>query len=134
MGVRVRDSTMETTTAALRVTANSRINRPTMPPMNISGVNTAISEIEIDRMVKPTSLAPSRAASKGFWPSSRRRQITSTMTMASSTTKPTAMDMAISDRLSRLKFSASITPQVASSDSGMTTLGIRVARTSSRKT
>ena len=71
--------------------------------MNISGVNTAISEIEIVRMVKLISPEPARAASNGASPSSMRFQITSTMTIASSTTKPTAMVSAISDRLSRLK-------------------------------
>ncbi len=70
--------------------------------MNISGVNTAISEIEIDRMVKPTSLAPASAASNGVEPCSICCQITSTITIASSTTKPTPMLSAISDRLSRL--------------------------------
>jgi hypothetical protein len=58
-----------------------------------------------------------------------RRQITSTITMASSTTKPTAMVSAISDRLSRLNPSGSISPAAASSDSGSTALGISVART-----
>ncbi len=57
-----------------------------------------------------------------------RRQITSSMTMASSTTKPAAMASAISDRLSRLKPSGSITAAALSSDSGNTALGISVAR------
>ena len=55
---------MDSTTAELRVMANSLINRPTTPPMNISGVNTAISEMEMVRMVKAISLEPSSAASK----------------------------------------------------------------------
>ena len=96
-------------------------------------MNTAISEIEMVKMVKPTSPAPLSAASNGSSPSSMRRQITSSMTMASSTTKPTATDMAISERLSRLKFSGSIRAAVASSDSGITRLGIRVARRFKRK-
>ncbi len=54
------------------------------------------------------------------------------MTMASSTTKPTAMLRAISDRLSRLKCRGSITAQAPSSANGITTLGISVARRSSR--
>ena len=45
-------------TAALSVSANSRISRPTTPPMNTSGVNTAISEIEMVRMVKAISPEP----------------------------------------------------------------------------
>ena len=69
MGVRVRVSTSDTRTAALSVIANSRIKRPTTPPMNIRGVNTAISEIEIERMVKLISPEPASAASSGFSPS-----------------------------------------------------------------
>jgi hypothetical protein len=65
-------------------------------------MNTAISEIEIDRIVKPISPAPSRAACIGVFPSSMCRTMFSIMTIASSTTKPTAIVSAISDRLSRL--------------------------------
>ncbi len=101
--------------------------------MNISGVNTAIREIEIVRMVKLISAEPARAASSGASPASRRFQITSTMTIASSTTKPTAMVSAMSDRLSRLKPSGSITAMVASKASGITALGMSVASTWRRK-
>ena len=82
--------------------ANSRNSRPTMPPISSSGMNTAISETLIETMVKPISPAPLMAASIGFMPSSMWRKMFSSMTMASSTTKPTAMVSAISDRLSRL--------------------------------
>ena len=129
IGVRLSDRPIETTTAPARVRANSRIKSPTTPPMNISGVNTAISEIEIDRMVKAISPEPAMAAASGVSPASIRFQITSSMTMASSTTKPTAMVIAISDRLSRLKPATSITAAVPRSDNGITTLGISVART-----
>ncbi len=53
----------------------------------------------------------------------------STTTIASSTTKPTAMVMAISERLSRLKPSTYITAVAPASESGTTTAGIKVART-----
>ena len=46
--------------ATVTVTANSWNIRPTMPLINSSGMNTATSEIEIDRMVKPISPAPSK--------------------------------------------------------------------------
>ena len=36
-----------------------------IPPMKMSGMNTAASEIVIERMVKPTSSAPSSAACIG---------------------------------------------------------------------
>ena len=46
------------------VTANSRNRRPTMPPISSSGMNTATSEMLIERMVKPISPAPLIAASQ----------------------------------------------------------------------
>ena len=52
----------------------------------------------------------------------------SIITIASSTTKPTAIVRPMSDRLSRLYPSAYITPKVATSESGTTTLGITVAQ------
>ena len=84
------------------VTANSRNSRPTTPLSRNNGMNTAISETEMDRIVNPISRAPSSAACIGAAPSSMWRTMFSTITMASSTTKPTAMVSAISDRLSRL--------------------------------
>ena len=47
------------------VTANSRNTRPTMPPINSTGMKTAISEKVIEMMVKPISRAPLSAASIG---------------------------------------------------------------------
>jgi hypothetical protein len=52
----------------------------------------------------------------------------STTTMASSTTKPTAMVNAISERLSRLKLSRYMAAHDPSSASGTVMLGIRVAQ------
>ena len=65
-------------------------------------MNTAASEIVIDTMVKPISLAPSSAACMRGLPISMCRTMFSSMTMASSTTKPTDSVRAISERLSRL--------------------------------
>ncbi len=129
MGVKVKDRMTDSTTEADRVSANSRISRPTTPLMNIRGVKTAIREMAMDRMVKLISPAPFSAAWNGFSPCSILRQMASTMTMASSTTKPTAMVRAIRDRLSRLNPAGSITAAVASSDNGITALGMMVART-----
>ena len=85
------------------VTANSRNSRPTMPPISSSGMNTATSERLIDRMVKPISPAPlQRRLERRHARPRRGGTMFSSMTMASSTTKPTAMVSAISDRLSRL--------------------------------
>ena len=56
--------------ATLRVTANSRNSRPTMPPMNSSGISTAISETVSEMMVKPICSEPFSAACSGGSPSS----------------------------------------------------------------
>ena len=84
------------------VTENSRKSRPTMPPRNSSGMKTATSDSVIERMVKPISFEPSSAACMGFLPISMWRTMFSSITMASSTTKPTESVSAMSDRLSRL--------------------------------
>ena len=68
MGVVVRETSMETSTAVVSTTENSRNRRPTMPPMNRMGVNTATREMEMDTTVKPTSRAPRRAARRGLSP------------------------------------------------------------------
>ncbi len=73
-----------------------------MPCMKSTGMNTAISEMVIEMIVKPISLAPLIAAWKGGSPASTWRTMFSSMTMASSTTKPTESVRASSDRLSRL--------------------------------
>ena len=61
-------------------------------------------------------------------PASRWREIFSSTTMASSTTKPVAMVSAISDRLLRLKPHRYIAAKVPISDTGTATAGISVAR------
>jgi hypothetical protein len=68
--VSVSDTKAETITADDTVMANSRNSRPTMPPISSSGMNTAISEMLIETIVKPISPAPFNAASSGFMPSS----------------------------------------------------------------
>jgi hypothetical protein len=81
------------------VTANSRNRRPTTSPMKSSGISTAMSETVSEMMVKPISLAPFRAAASGVSPSSTWREMFSSITIASSTTKPVAMVSAIRLRL-----------------------------------
>ncbi len=101
MGVRVRETNPEISTAVPMVTANSRNRRPTMPPMNSTGMNTAARDRVMDTMVKLISREPSRAARCGPAPSSMWRTMFSSMTMASSTTKPSESMRAMRDRLSR---------------------------------
>ena len=96
------ETTPEIRIAAQMVTANSLNNRPIMPLMNSTGMKTAASEMVIEMMVNPISREPFSAASKGVSPISMWRTIFSSMTMASSTTKPTERISAIMERLFRL--------------------------------
>src|ERR1035441_1743979 len=89
MGVRVSETKPEIRIATTMVTENSCSRRPTMPPMNSTGMNTATSEKVMERIVKPISRAAFTAAVRRGSPISMWRTIFSSMTMASSTTKPT---------------------------------------------
>ena len=73
-----------------------------MPPMKRIGMKTAASEIVIEMIVKPISREPLSAASNTPSPRSMCRTMFSSMTIASSTTKPTESVRAMSERLSRL--------------------------------
>src|SRR5262245_15366640 len=59
IGVRLIDTNPDTRIATPIVTANSCSNRPTTPPMKRTGMNTAVSEAVIDRMVNEISFDPS---------------------------------------------------------------------------
>lgn len=100
MGVVVSDTTIDTRMAEDMTMANSRKNRPTMPPMNRMGTNTAMSEMLMDTTVNPISRAPSSEACSAVLPRSMWRMMFSSTTMASSTTKPVATVSAMSERLS----------------------------------
>ncbi len=102
IGVSVSDTKPDTRIDTAITTANSWNRRPTIPPKNRIGIKTAVSEIVMDKMVNPTSAAPSIAARIGGFPISMWRTMFSSITIASSTTKPTASVSAISDKLSRL--------------------------------
>ena len=58
MGVSVSEITADTTTEVLSTTANSLNSRPTTPPMNSSGMNTAIRLTVSETMVNPICAAP----------------------------------------------------------------------------
>jgi hypothetical protein len=109
------------------VTANSRNMRPTMPPISSTGMNTAIREKVIETMVKPISLAPLSAASNGRMPPSMWRMMFSSITIASSTTKPTDSVSASSVMLLMEKFSAYMIAQVPISETGTASAGMMVA-------
>ena len=81
----------------------------------------------METMVKPISLEPVRAACIGFSPFSICRTIFSSMTMASSTTKPMERISAIIEMLLRLKFNRYITENVPTMENGSAIAGIMVA-------
>ena len=102
MGTSVSDTKADTTMDKPTTTANSWNKRPITPGMKKMGMNTAISDTEIEMMVKPTSRAPRSAAWKEFSPFSTWRMMFSSTTIASSTTRPTASVRPRSEMLSRL--------------------------------
>jgi hypothetical protein len=99
MGDNVMETTPEIRIAVAMVTAISRNRRPTMPPRNSTGMKTAARDNVIERMVKPISREPLSDAAMGASPSSVWRTMFSSITMASSTTKPIDRMSAIIDRL-----------------------------------
>ena len=101
--------------------------------MKTSGMNTAASEIVIERIVKEISLALPSAACQAFSPRSIRRTAFSRNTIASSIRNPIASVNAISDRLSRLYPRNLIETKVRRRDSGSATAGMRVSRARPRK-
>lgn len=117
----------------LSVTANSRNSRPTTSPMKSNGINTAISEMDSERMVNAICLDPLSAARSGGSPRSMYREMFSIMTMASSTTNPAEMVRAISVRLFRLNPITYMAPNVPTMDSGTAAAGMTVAGSVRRK-
>ncbi len=90
------------------------------------GMNTATSETLIDSTVKPICRAPMIAARSGGTPCSTRRTMFSIITIASSTTKPTEMVSAISEKLSSAKPHSHIAASVPAMESGMVTAAARI--------
>ncbi len=64
VGVVVSETIMDTRMAVDSVTANSRKSRPMMPPIIKIGMKTAISDMLMEKTVKPISRAPTSAALK----------------------------------------------------------------------
>ena len=77
--------------------------------------------------MKPISCDPVSAACIGFSPFSMCRTMFSSITMASSTTKPMERISAIIEMLFRLKFSRYITAKVPTIENGSAIAGIMVA-------
>ena len=64
MGVRVKDTSIETTTAPAQVNPKALMKRPAIPPMNPTGMKTASRDTVVASTASPISLVPRSAASK----------------------------------------------------------------------
>ena len=127
MGVSDRVTNPETRMHRVMVTAISLSTRPRMPAMNMIGMNTTARDRVMEMMVKPIWRAPSREACMMVLPISVWRTMFSIMTMASSTTKPTARMMAMAERLSMEKWKATMRDRVPISAVGRARLAMMVA-------
>ena len=108
-------------------------SRPVRPVANASGANTDASVSVIATIAKPISRAPLIAACLRGMPSSMWRKMFSSMTIASSTTRPIASTIASSVSVLIVKPNAYISPNAPISDTGIVTIGISVARKLRRK-
>ena len=132
MGLRVRATTPDTSTAPARVRANSLNRAPVSPPIKAMGAYTAARVRVMAMTGRATSRAPSSAACIGEAPSSICRCTFSTTTIASSTTSPMAITMASRVSRFREKPSARISDTTPISDRGMASRGISTTRSDPR--
>jgi hypothetical protein len=126
IGVRVSDTMAETMTAMLKVMANSRNSRPTIPVMNINGMKTATSEKLREMTVKPDLLG---SFERRLASASRQLRYSARYSRSSRLHHPPrtrSRSSAINDRLSKLNPMSFITPKVPMTASGNATLGITV--------
>ena len=120
-------------TAPASVSANSMNRRPVRPVAKASGANTDASVSVIATTANPISLAPWIAACRRGMPSSMWRKMFSSMTMASSTTRPIASTIASSVSVLIVKPNTYISANAPTSDTGIVTIGMIVARRLRRK-
>ena len=100
IGDSVSATTPDTMTAPASVNANSRKSAPVRPPWMPTGAYTAASVMVIAMIGPTSSRAASMAARKGGLPPWMCRSTFSTITIASSTTRPT--ESTIASSVSRL--------------------------------
>ena len=89
-----RATMSEMKTAAATVRPNCRKYWPVMPPMKLTGRNTAMMVAEVATTASPISSAASSAALKPLLPMRMCRTMFSISTMASSTSTPATRDSA----------------------------------------
>ena len=103
------------------------------PVANASGANTDASVSVIATTAKPISFAPWIAACRRGMPSSTCRKMFSSMTIASSTTRPIASTIASSVSVLIVKPNRYMSPNAPISATGIVTSGMSVARMLRRK-
>jgi len=121
------------TTETAIVTENCWNSRPVMPPVNDTGMNTASSTTVVATIGEATLRMASSAASRGFMPRSILTCAASTTTMASSTTRPMASTSPSSEMMLMENPSSGNSAKAPTSDTGIATRGMTVARQSWRK-
>ena len=129
IGVSVKLTSSDTRTANAMVNPKLFMKRPTMPPMNATGMNTATSDSVVASTARPISRVASTAAWKGgnsF--SSMNRQMFSSTTIASSMTMPTASVRASMVIELSVRPMYQIRPKVAMIDAGIATEAMMVDR------
>ena len=123
----------DTSTAPASASANSMNSRPVRPVANASGAYTVTRVRVIATTAKPISRDPWNAACLRGMPSSMCRKMFSSTTMASSTTSPMASTIASRVRVLIEKPNRYIRAQAPTSDTGMVTMGMMLARRLRRK-
>ncbi len=133
MGVRVRATKPDTSTAAAKVSANSMNNRPVRPVAKASGAYTATRVSVMAITAKAISRTPKKAACIAVLPSSIWRYTFSSTTIASSTTRPIASTMASKVSVLIEKPSMYMMAKAPIREIGIVTMGITLARKLRRK-
>ena len=126
--------TEENPTETAMVMANCWYRRPVIPAMPATGIKTAISTSVVAITGAVTCFMAATVASLGFMPFSMLTCTASTTTMASSTTIPMASTRPSRDNTLMVNPSRGKSMKAPTSDTGMATVGIRVARQSWMKT
>ena len=132
IGDSVSATTPDTITAPASVNANSRNSAPVRPPWMPIGAYTAASVMVIAMIGPTSSRAASMAARPGGLPACRWRSMFSTITIASSTTRPTESTIASSVSRLTVKPAASIRNTAPTREIGIATTGMITARTEPR--
>ena len=128
IGVSVSDTKADTRTDDATTRPNSRNKRPVIPCRKITGKNTTASVTVVEMIANVISDDPFSPASRGSSPCSMRLKMFSIITIASSTTNPVARTTPKSVRRLMEKPKSHRKKNADTSDTGIATTGMIVAR------